>query len=339
METKEKPLSTTNEDVNRLIGELASSLDFENIGPLDDRLKKELKEELKKELKKELKNKLKLQDTTVESTTHIEANATVSYKNAIMIQNITNTWFQLMVLFNESAKVRSFFAYEKYDKNENKWEIEATPYTHHFLTTGITIYEVIDISDDPSKNRISHIVITKETKNEDKIKLALAAIDKDKYEVNTLISWVGCGMRIPSNVFIHLDPNIVWPVLTLKVKNGDVISKIKIENTANEIFFSEDESTGYIQVKNKHVQGLTAGKIKVTGTEETLTIEEVREAIGNPLITDTEAKLAIDRQLGLDEGTTDELQKTILKMPYTCASFDILTNITLDNDEIVIFTS
>ena len=238
----------------------------------------------------------------LESTANIEAIESYSYQNIVDIENITRTWFQLMVNLNESPKVRSFFASETYNKDTENWDIKATDYTRHFLTSGVIVYEAKEIS----SGKVSTIVITAESSQEDIVRIHELSMQSG-FEVVALVRWAGCGMKIPSNATLELDPNIVWPILTFDTEVDGEIVAIEIANSSNQITWKETnqgaEEQGKMMVTDKNAQGQASGKFNVSGNVDPETIK--------------------------------------LVLPYTCASFDILTEIHLgdDNSEIVIFTS
>lgn len=264
------------------------------------------------------------------------------YDNLVQIENITRTWFQLMVNLNESPRLRSYFAEENYigesagdtlevslegDDVYNGWEIKPTQYTRHFLTSGLAIYEVTKLTNQPTalddeiiKMGLSNtdatqaIVITAESTKEE-IEILRKLSTNQNFEVSNLFRWVGCGMKIPSTAQLHLDPNIVWPILEFVSKVGDHKYGYKIENSSNIIRWniegdqdstlaSEKGNKGAIFVQDKIVQGQAKGEFEVKGEVDSESVK--------------------------------------LTLPYTCASFDILTKINLgqgDDDQLVIFTS
>ncbi|WP_125779306.1 hypothetical protein [Pseudoalteromonas rubra] len=266
---------------------------------------------------------------------------TYDYDNLVQIENITRTWFQLMVNLNESPKLRSFFAEEKYigdsksntlnikllDNGEdlyNGWEIKATEYTRHFLTSGVVIYEIYRKKFDSADNKllesanlnadleVQTLVVTADSKpNETELLRELST--HDNFEVVNLHRWVGCGMKIPKTANIHLDPNIVWPILEFYSDVDGKRYSYRIENSSNIIRWnvsSDDEQAdiegrkGAVAVQDKIVQGQAKGEFEIKGK--------------------------------VVEGSVK------LTLPYTCASFDILTKINLgqdDDEQLVIFTS
>lgn len=266
------------------------------------------------------------------------------YNNLVQIENITRTWFQLMINLNESPKIRSFFANEDFkgevigetlevrltdNENDiyNDWEVTATEYTRHFLTSGLSIYEITKLTDDQTEHdpsiselglspteKLQTLVITADS-SEDATELLRKLSSSKHFEVVNLHRWVGCGMQIPSTAKLHLDPNIVWPILEFVSKVGDNEYKYRIENSSNVIRWSinGDESNalpnssgnnGAVVVQDKIVQGQAKGEFSIKGNV-----------------------------------VTDSVQLTL---PYTCASFDILTKINLgegNDEQLVIFTS
>lgn len=265
-----------------------------------------------------------------------------NYDNLVQIENITRTWFQLMVNLNESPKLRSFFASESYQGEKvgstlqikveeeqlvNRWEIKATKYTRHFLTSGLAIYEITRLTNEAtdldsqlekiglSKDEyLQTLVITAESKEEEIQTLRDLSVN-NQFSVVTLYRWVGCGMKIPSTASLHLDPNIVWPILEFKAKVGDHEYAYRIENSSNIIRWnvsgeqndpisSSFGNRGAVVVQDKIVQGQAKGEFNIKG---------------------------------------DVIPGSVnLTLPFTCASFDILTKINLgqdDDDQLVIFTS
>lgn len=247
----------------------------------------------------------------LESTSNIKISDTLSYQNVIDIENITRSWFQLMVKLNESPALRDYFAEESFNEESNEWDLNPTEYTRHFLTSGLVIYQVNKVEGNVSTFVKDVIVTSDDSKEsiEQKTKEIFEYESSDGYSVSTLQRWAGCGMSIPKNIRLALAPNNVWPILeaTVTDENGER-QNIRIENSANKIFVSQEtegssgnKEKGYILVTNKLVQGQTKGKLKVEGT------------------------------------SVDNLTLTL---PYTCASFDILTEISIgDEEELILFTS
>lgn len=237
-----------------------------------------------------------------EETSHVTAKESYGYQNIVDIENITRTWFQLMVNLNESPKVRSFFANEAYDAKSETWSITPTDYTRSFLTSGLVIYEATDVA----SGRVNTLVITEDSTQAQIDEIHHLSSGKE-YEVVALVRWAGCGMKIPKNAKLSLNPNIVWPVLTVETKvNGEPVA-IEIANSSNQIAWVEKhagkEEQGKLMVTEKNFQGQAKGEFHIPG-----------------------------------EINKDNIK---LELPYTCASFDILTKIHLgnDEDELVIFTS
>ena len=243
-------------------------------------------------------------------TLNIKIENNVSAQNVFDIEMITSTWFFLMVRLNGSPELREFFAHEVYDDESKFWRIESTEYTKHFLCEGLIIHRVEKIEGDKTI-KVKDIVITKEETNK-----RLSATKESElfeyeqssdYVVSVIERWPGCGMVIPDNVKINLDANIVWPVLKTEVKTEDgKTEKVTIQNSSNRIKFSQEGDTveeGYLLATSKYAQGNAKGTVSLKG-----------------------AKVVGD---------------ITLQMPYTCASFDILTQIELGDgeDNLVLFTS
>ncbi|MBB1486375.1 hypothetical protein [Oceanospirillum sediminis] len=239
----------------------------------------------------------------IENTDNVKVVEAYSYSNIVNIENITRTWFQLMVNLNESPKVRSFFANESYDAESGSWSVTPTDYTRNFLTSGVVIYEVTEVE----SGRVRSIVLTDDSLDHEIDEVHTLSSDSN-HEVVALVRWVGCGMRIPKTAKLALNPNIVWPILTFSTDIDGRKATVKIENSANQITWEEEldgaRSSGRVQVKDKNFQGQASGDFHIPGK--------------------------------VDE------ESVHLEMPYTCASFDILTRVHLGDDEdnqMVIFTS
>ncbi|NOU49860.1 hypothetical protein HG263_04835 [Pseudoalteromonas sp. JBTF-M23] len=281
-----------------------------------------------------------------ENYNNISISEDFSYQNLVQIENITRTWFQLMVNLNESTLLRTFFATEQYLGSSqggnlkvetstdtlqnnpaegifNNWKIQATEYTRHFLTSGLIIYEVSlvdkELVDDEIRQSIrdtnmdefaarQYKVITPESSQSDMDVIRKLSIHQG-YNVVDVHRWAGCGMKIPKTTKLRLDPNIVWPILTFSTTDKlNCNRKYAIENSSNIIKWSveatESRESGCLLVTNKIVQGQARGSFEVVGE--------------------------VDHD------------SSILTLPYTCASFDILTKIKLgqdDDEQLVIFTS
>lgn len=237
-----------------------------------------------------------------ENTSSIQVKESYSYQNIVDIENITRTWFQLMVNLNESPKVRSFFANENYDSKNEEWSITPTDYTRNFLTSGIVIYEAKNIE----TGSVDTVIITEDSSDSDIDNIHTLSSSSD-YEVVALMRWVGCGMKIPKSAKLALNPNIVWPVLTFDTDVDGQLATVKLQNSSNQITWNEavgeEEKNGKMLVTDKNFQGQACGDFHIPG-------DVIRSSVH-------------------------------LELPYTCASFDILTRIHLgsEDDEMVIFTS
>ncbi len=247
---------------------------------------------------------MEIDGKAIPSTPHIKPELSYGFSNIVDIENITRTWFQLMIRLNESPRIRDFFATENYIDGE--WVIEPTPHTRDFLTSGLVIYEVINKeTDKPAK----HLIINKHSSEEEFTTIHKEYFSNPLYDVVALFRWPGCSMVIPENLKLQLDPNIVWPSLTFDttLENDETLT-INIENSANKITWTENQGQGNLEqatisVKDKNRQGQAKGQFNIPG------------------------------KVNMETAT--------LTLPYTCASFDILTKIQLgdSNDELVIFTS
>lgn len=237
-----------------------------------------------------------------ENSSSVQVKESYGYQNVVDIENITRTWFQLMVNLNESPKVRSFFANEVYSSEHQEWSITPTDYTRSFLTSGIVIYEAKSVE----TGAVEAIVITEDS-SESEIDRIHDLSSSSEYEVVAVMRWAGCGMKIPKTAKLALNPNIVWPVLTFDTDVDGQTATIKIQNSSNQITWSEaigeEQKNGKMLVTDKNYQGQACGDFHIPG-------EVVQSSVH-------------------------------LELPYTCASFDILTKIHLgaEEDEMVIFTS
>ena len=301
-------------------------------------------------------DKEKFPPSLYENLTSLEIDVTRTFQNFTDIENITSTWFQLMVILNESPKVRLFFANETFNTKEEKWYITPTDFTKDFLSGGILIYEVKEVGtgkvstlaftdkkicylpdNDPAGEVMHFSYDSKEEINIDKIDTGIGEVikqvlDGDNYEIVALVRWAGCGMKIPQDIEIELKPDIVWPVLTTQTKmDDDKELTVTIENKANEIAWSEAET-----VQTGHAEKKTEDGLK-----------EVSEDVTNTITKKGFLRMTKKSWQGMTMGDVTIPGKVVhnttkLQLPYTCASFDILTKIHFDDEdqqELVIFTS
>ena len=251
-----------------------------------------------------------------ENTDNISISTDTSLRNVIDIELITQSWFGLMIRLNASPKLRQYFANERYDEETNEWKIDPTEYTTAFLGKGIIIYNVQEIRENGERVALEDIIITMEMPAEKRYELEEKVIQctrSGSHEIVTTERWPGCGMVIPKHVNIQLCPDIVWPVFNSKIRTPEGNEQyVTVRNTANKIIISQqadknDEATkqtGFLTMTNKIVQGQTKGSVTFLG-----------EVVGD----------------------------LHLQLPYTCASFDILTRIDIDSEdseeEFILFTS
>jgi len=254
------------------------------------------------------------------STTGVRATATFNYENFVDIDNISRSYFLLMIKLNETTKLRSYFAEETFCEKTNKWIIKSTKYTNAFFTSGLVIYE-IQSSDNRCQPPIVVIgadsddetQVLKNKEEHEQVEAKLEQYIRDGYEI-TRMRWSGCGMKIPQEINLILDPDIVWPKVTLKTTLRDGEQRdIDLENQANIVHWEDSDGSG--------------------GDTETGTIiSDCKLKQGN-----TKAILSIKGEVCLSDIT--------LTLPYTCASFDILTGLRIkgkgdsDKQEIILFTT
>lgn len=249
----------------------------------------------------------------VSDTPNVECNPEVSFKVAGTIESIYSAWFRLMVLLNEVPNIRALFSTDTFCPDSKTWTTEATPLTRYFLTTGIAIFKVRDLSDGNEKL----VVIHEATSKSDNANVELWSRSSDWIVENTF-RWVGCGMRIPRRVKIQLEPNRLWPKFSCKTDIGGKIAGIEISNSSYEMTWVEEINRNDSEAAE--VSGITT--------------------TGRLLVSDKLTQAAV--QGGFTISGEIVPGSELLQMPYTCPSFDILTKIHLGDSsdcEFILTTS
>lgn len=250
-----------------------------------------------------------------------EKSVDFSFENAKRIFSISNQWFLLMVKLNECPLLAKCFSKQSY--GDNQWTISSTEYTRFFLSSGIIICEgKRRINDKDNIDRVSKselIYIKSESELED--------VRKKYEDIQILEKWSGCGMKLPDDVRVRLNPNIVWPLFQCQVveKKTGKNFKITLGNTPNQVNYEVKESElTYLSDRDE------------ISTINSRGFVEPRDEIPRDVLVGLKGK---DKISSWSQGTSKgnikidfckyeyQPHTALIVLPYTCPLFDLLTEI------------